>query len=365
MADIPSFGAYLSPSLLSHLQYQLRPVPGIDGLMGLDVNEGSCLETPEALRFLCEVYDRVKGRLNHVLEQRMKDRLFVDERTRACASLNTSLGIDFLDPEYATVIGQEDEEGRIVMGPKFPGYNRGPAEAPDETEGCRREPVAPIPSFLQGPHVTLFGPPDDAKLCVNAMNAYHRKLPGEPPVVEELLALHTSVPKWGADDEDSKTPMHEDLVSAALNLGGCFDKSITFDDPKSGKHYKLAEDKLSVPIKRFPGLALPCTFLFYRGFNPIPLHLYDFALHMFHHWKNPEALAFYVPKLENEEEAAYVRYFVEVTEQLLVKMHPGQFSVGTVRLLIVLENPRAIFRIHEIMDELYPYFAGASLGWHG
>src|SRR3989338_1644021 len=32
--------------------------------------------------------------------------------------------------------------------------------------------------------------------------------------------------------------------------------------------------------------------------------------------------------------------------------------------MIVLENPRAIFQVNEIMDALHPYFVGASLGWH-
>jgi hypothetical protein len=40
------------------------------------------------------------------------------------------------------------------------------------------------------------------------------------------------------------------------------------------------------------------------------------------------------------------------------------FNIGTIRLMIVLENPRAILRTHEIMDALHPYFVGASLGWH-
>ena len=43
-----------------------------------------------------------------------------------------------------------------------------------------------VPPFLVGEQVTLFGPPDTAKMAVNAMNAYHRKLRGEPAIVEEL-----------------------------------------------------------------------------------------------------------------------------------------------------------------------------------
>ena len=139
-----------------------------------------------------------------------------------------------------------------------------------------------------------------------------------------------------------------------------FEKNIDFVEGE--KSYSLFDSKLSLPIKRFPGLALPSLFLFYNE-EPFPLHLYDFALHLFRNWQRPEALVFYVPKLENEEEARYLKNMIAKAEELIQKMHP-EFCLGTVRLMIVLENPRAVFRTHEIIDELYPYFAGASLGWH-
>src|SRR5207249_3768329 len=128
-------------------------------------------------------------------------------------------------------------------------------------------------------------PPDDPKLSVNAMNSYHRKIKNEPPVIEELLKTHTSRAKWGADDEDSKTPLRQDLISAGRNLTGCFTREIAFTDPKTQRRYALEKDHLALPIKRFPGLALPSQFLFYND-NPLPLHLYDFALHLFTNWHN-------------------------------------------------------------------------------
>jgi malate synthase len=348
--EIPYYQDYVSDNLLQHLAKEAKPVAGVKGLT--HVGELGGLETAAALKFLCELYDATKVELNKVLEQRKADRKFIDQRTMACYELNKSLGIDFLEERYQTLIGQEDASGRIVIGPKNEFY-------------CKSgggEPIAKIPPYLQGHHVTLFGPPDDAKLSINAMNAYHRKLRDEPAIVAELLATHTSTPKWGADDEDSKTPLRRDLISAGENLSQCFDKSLAFKDPKTKKEYKLESDHLSLPIKRFPGLALPCLFLFYRE-NPIPLHLYDFALHLFKNWQNPEALAFYVPKLETEEEARYIRIMIETAEKMISNKH-SEYFVGAIRLLIVLENPRAVFRVNEIMDELYPYFAGASLGWH-
>ena len=337
---------FLSPSLKSALLKEAVPVSGIADL--LELGQGGGLENKASLEFLCSLYDRVGAELNHVLELRTRDRKFIDERTLACRGFNQELGLDFLDPEYMTVLGMEDAEGRIVWGPKTKQYAESNGKA-----------IAPVPEWLKGHHVTLFGPPDNAKLSINAMNAYHRQLKDEPAIVRDLLKTHDSLPKWGADDEDSKTPLRQDLVSAGENLTKCFAGTLTVEE---GKKYELAQDKLSLPIKRFPGLALPCFFLFYKN-QPLPLHLYDFALHFFANWHNKKALAFYVPKLENEEEAKYIRLMLQTAEEMMHQLHP-EYEVGTIRLMIVLENPRAVFRANEIIDELYPYFVGASLGWH-
>ncbi len=341
---------YISLELLNILKKQFKPVPEVAGLC--EVGDGGGLETKEALQFLCELYQSVKPELTQVLRQRQLDRDFLDQRTRACFELNKTLNIDYLSSDYHTVLGQEDAQDRIVVGPQNEFYAKPGAG----------KPIAKLPEFLEGSHVTLFGPPDDPKLSINAMNAFHRKLKREPAIVSEVLKASTNVPKWGADDEDSKTPLRKDLISAGENLTGCFNRSLEFTDPKNQKTYRLEKDQLSLPIKRFPGLALPSLFLFLNE-EPLPLHLYDFALHFFKHWNNPKALAFYVPKLENEEEARYIRHMMEAAEKMIQKLHP-EYVLGTIRLLVVLENPRAIFRVHEIMDELYPFFAGASLGWH-
>lgn len=347
--EIPYYEDYISPSLRKYLLSLGRPYEGIADLV--EVDHGGGLENVDSLRFLCELYDQIKGELGDVLNQRMVDREFIDKRVSACYEFNQTAKNDFVSSDYKTILGLEDAKGRIVIGPFKDNYYQ-----------SNEKKIAEIPEFLKGNHVTLFGPPESAKLSINAMNAYHRALKDEPKIVSKLLETHESVPKWGADDEDSKTPLRKDLALAGQNLTECFDGTLRVDDKKRGKVYELAEDKLSLPIKRFPGLALPCTFLFYRG-NPIPLHLYDFALHLFKNWHNPKALAFYVPKLENEEEARYIKNMIETSEKMIKSIHPS-YEIGTIRLLIVLENPRAVFRVNEMMDELYPYFAGASLGWH-
>ncbi len=346
--EIPYYQEYISEELADYLLKEAIAVDGVDDLLQVGKNAG--LETSEALHFLADLYRDLEGDLKKVLNQRIIDRKFIDERVKACFEYNENMQRDFLDPEYKTVIGLEDANGRIVIGPHSSEYCE---VRPDK-------PIAPIPDFLSGPHVTLFGPPGSAKMAINAMNTYHRRLKDEPGIVAELLRTSDSVPKWGADDEDSKTPLRSDLVSSAVNLTHCFNGELSFSE--GDKSYSLASDHLSIPIKRFPGLALPCTFLFYKC-NPIPLHLYDFGLHLFKNWHNPKALVFYVPKLENEEEARYIHKMISLAEAK-IKQHHHEYQLGTVRLMIVLENPRAILRTHEIIDELYPYFVGASLGWH-
>jgi malate synthase len=345
--EIPYYHDYLSPKLARRLLETSEPVSGVTGLRHVGVIGG--LENKASLKFLVDLYKAIKPELARVLRKRSEDRKFIDERVKACFEFNQKLGRDFLSPNYKTVIGLEDGDGRIVIGPKSLNYC-----APGGTK------VAPIPEHLKGPHVTLFGPPDSAKMSINAMNSVHRKLAGEPAIVETLLSTQTASPMWGADDEDSKTPMRADLIDAAVNLTGCFEGSLTHTE--NGKRYELAPNKLAQPIKRFPGLALPCAFLYFED-SPIPLHLYDFALHVFANWHNAKALTFYVPKLENEEEARYIHKMISTAEEIIKEIHPD-YPLGSIRLMIVLENPRAILRTHEIIDELYPYFAGASLGWH-
>ncbi len=351
--EIPSFHDFIPPTLARELLHQAKPVSGVEGLS--QVGTGGGLEqSAEALEFLIRIYDTTKHRYQNLLKQRTEDRAFIDQRMKACGMLNDSLGLTPRDERYQTAIGLEDAKGRTVVGalPTTVFYRKGGA------------PVAPIPKALEGFHVTLFGPPDSAKLAINAMNAYHRQLPGEPEIVAKLLQRnHDLYPiKWGADHEDSKTPIRKALVEAGQNLAACIKGDLSFHDQNSGKTYSILPDKASLPIKRITGLALPCGFLFYKG-QPIPLHLYELALHVFHHQARPEALTFYVPKLENEEEAAYLAEVLRTAEELLYK-HNSAYQLGTIRVLLVLENARAVFRIHEIMDALDPYFAGASLGWH-
>jgi len=346
--DIAAFHRFLSPRLIEDLWENGEVVSAVDGLRvapGLR-QAFPGIETDESLAFVCELFRQTRDGLKALLEQRVVDRAFLDRETLECVGFNENL--DYDSPDYRTAIGKQDQSGRIVIGPL-------------SHESPPAKPVK-IPEFLVGDQVTLFGPPDTEKMSINAMNALNRKSPNEPPMVTELVESAGQVPRWGADNEDSKTPIMADFLSACENLIGCFDGTLRFDDAGKGRTYELDESGLSKPIKRIPGLAMPDGNHLLEG-QPLPLHLFDFAMHLWHNRTRPEALVFYVPKLENEEEARYLKGLIGKAESLIQKVEPG-YSAGSIKLFIVFENPRAIFRISEIARELHPHFLGGSLGWH-
>lgn len=345
--DVPAYRAFLPEPLRAALHAAAEPVPELPGLAVAPGLRAAFprIESVEALGVVVDVYRAVRDRLAAVLEQRRRDRAFIDATTRGLAAANAGKAIG--DPDYATVIGARDPAGRVVVGPT------GAAPPPMTVD---------VPDHLRGDQITLFGPPDSARMCVNAMNALHRRLPDEPPIIAALVAASGQVPRWGADDEDSQTPIMRDVLRATAHLGRCYDGTLEFTDPNTGKHYALAADGLSHPIKRIPGLALPDGNHMLDGM-PLPLHLVDFALHVWHNRHRPRAMVFYVPKLEDEAEAAYVRALIEATDAAVRRRDPDA-APAPVKLMLVFENPRAIFRIREMAAALGPHFLGGSLGWH-
>ena len=142
---------FISPELTSYFLSIATPIDGMPLLKEIGKRGG--LETKEGLAFLCELFDRVAPELDQVLQKRVEDRLLIDQQKKIS-------------------IGLKDSSGRIVFGPLNENYLK-----------ANQNLVAPLPEFLKGAHVTLFGPPDSTKLSINAMNAYHRVLKNEPPIV--------------------------------------------------------------------------------------------------------------------------------------------------------------------------------------
>lgn len=347
--DIPAYEDFLPDTLRAALDAAAEPVATVPGLrVAAGLREDfAAIETDAALQVVASVYRAVRAQLADVLQQRKVDRAFIDAETERCRAINAAQGARVSDTSYASVVGAKNSNGEVLVGPA--------------TSVPEPWPVA-VPEFLRGEQVTLFGPPDSEKMAINAMNALHRIPPNEAPIVAELVDASGQVPRWGADDEDSQTPIMASFLSACQNLMGCYDRTLSFTDERRGKSYALATDRLALPIKRIPGLAIPDGSHLLGG-NPLPLHLFDFVTHVWHNRYRPDAMVFYVPKLETEQEAAYVRALIEATDAAVRNADP-ESDPATVRLLIVFENPRAIFRIREIAKALGPNFLGGSLGWH-
>ncbi len=342
------YEAFIPEPLRARLVADADPVPAVPGLrVARGLKEAwPHIETDEALALVCEVHQRTRAALSAVLDARKVARSTLDAATLAAAPANVGLAFD--DPDYATAIGARDPAGRVVLGP----LDRSGAPVP----------AVEVPPFLRGEQVTLFGPPDTARMSINAMNAFHRVRPGEPDIVAELVEASGQVPRWGADDEDSKTPIMDSFLAACANLIGCFDGTLAHDDPARGRRYRLADEGRALPLKRVPGLALPDGSHLFEG-APLPLHLFDLVMHVWHNRTRPEALVIYFPKLEDEAEAAYLKELIVTTEAAVHARDP-RYVLGSVRVMVVFENPRAIFRIQEIARALHPHFVGGSLGWH-
>ncbi len=302
-------------------------------------------EDPKALRFACDLHTQVQDTLEKALQQRHDDSAFIRNRTVELEAKTRAAKTPYNDPSRQTIIGEKDQNGRVIVGPLQTGdanYVEIPADFKVKT-----------PAHLQGPHMTLFGPHQDPNMSRHAINAIAKKTGN--PVLDTLIKESGIGPFWGADGEDSVIPDAHDNIVGQHTLKGAFKlrADILKKDPTA---------KPALPIKRIPGIAIPDPKHLYNG-APLPMHLLEFSAHLYTHQNNPEALSFYIPKLETEEEAAYLNMMIRTAEDMIQKTNPN-YKIGTVKVIIVFETARATFRMKEIAYALKDYFVGGSLGWH-
>ena len=115
--EITYYLDYLPKSLLQQLWLESEGVETVDGLRvarGLRAQFPS-VASDEALGFIVDLYKATSPHLQQVLKQRLIDRVFVDDITQRCAEENRDT--DFLAPDYSTVVGQKDAQGRVWSAP--------------------------------------------------------------------------------------------------------------------------------------------------------------------------------------------------------------------------------------------------------
>ena len=251
--------------------------------------------TPEAVAFVAKLSREFRGRVEEVLQKRQERQ----ER------INAGEMPDFLE------------------------------ETKDIREGDWK--IARIPDDLQDRRVEMTGPPD-RKMTINALNS--------------------GAACWMADFEDANCPTWHNMLESQLNMKEAIDRSITFDDPDSGKHYEL-DDEVAVILARPRGWHLFEKHMTVDG-EQVPGGIFDFGLYFFHNAQqlldNGSGPYFYLPKMESHLEARiWNDIFVMAQDELGIPQ-------GTIKATVLIETILATFEMHEILYELREHSAGLNCG---
>jgi malate synthase len=208
-----------------------------------------------------------------------------------------------------------------------------------ETESIRSGDwrVAPVPADLQDRRVEITGPVE-RKMMINALNSKARA--------------------FMADFEDSCAPTWENIVLGQQNLKDAVDRTISFVDPGSGKHYRLNANIATLMV-RPRGWHLPEKHVLVDG-EIISASLFDFAVYLAN---NHEVLSrrgtgpyFYLPKMESHLEARLWNDVFNAAQDWL------GMSRGTIRATVLIETILAAFEMDEILYELREHSAGLNCG---
>lgn len=197
--------------------------------------------------------------------------------------------------------------------------------------------VAPVPADLQDRRVEITGPVD-RKMVINALNS--------------------GANCFMADFEDATSPSWDNLVQGQQNLRDAIQGSISYEDPRSGKRYTLAEQTATLLV-RPRGWHLWERHMSVDG-EPVPGAVFDFGLYFFHNAKllleRGSGPYFYLPKLESHREA---RLWNELF--LLAQERLG-LPAGTIKATVLIETLPAAFEMDEILYELRDHSAGLNCG---
>jgi malate synthase len=197
--------------------------------------------------------------------------------------------------------------------------------------------IAPVPKDLLDRRVEITGPVE-RKMIINALNA--------------------PVKAFMADFEDSLAPTWANVISGQVNLADAIRRVISFEDPVTGKVYRLSEHTATL-IVRPRGWHLPEKHVRING-EAVSASLFDFALFIAN---NHEALAragtgpyFYLPKMESHLEARlWNEVFVAAQEAL-------GMAQGTIKATVLIETILASFEMDEILYELREHSSGLNCG---
>ena len=264
---------------------------------------------------------------------------FVAPATEKYANVLTPEAVAFVVGLQRTFNEQRKEllEARVARQKRLDA-----GERPDflkETKHIRESEwtVAPLPADLLDRRVEITGPVD-RKMIINALNS--------------------GAKVFMADFEDSTTPTWDNVIEGQLNLRDAVRRTITFEDEKTGKSYKLNE-KPAVLFVRARGWHLEERHLIVDG-EPMSGSLFDFGLYAFHNAKEllsrGSGAYFYLPKMESHLEARlWNDVFIKAEGELAI-------PAGSIKATVLIETILATFEMDEILWELKDHSAGLNCG---
>jgi malate synthase len=196
---------------------------------------------------------------------------------------------------------------------------------------------APEPKDLLDRRVEITGPVD-RKMVINALNS--------------------GAKMFMADFEDSNAPNWSNTMEGQINLRDANLKTITFENPKNGKQYKL-NDEVATLLVRPRGWHLVEKHVLVNG-EEMSGSLFDFGLYFFHNVKtllaNGSGPYFYLPKLESHLEA---RLWNDVF--IFAQDYMG-IPQKTIKATVLVETILASFELNEILYELRDHSSGLNCG---
>lgn len=196
--------------------------------------------------------------------------------------------------------------------------------------------VYPIPEDLQQRRVEITGP-TSRKMVINALNS--------------------GSDCFMADFEDSNTPTWNNLLEGQVNLRDAVNETIEFTNP-AGKHYSLNE-QIATLLVRVRGWHLPEKH-FLVDEEPVSGGIFDFGLYLFHNAHNliekGSGPYFYLPKLQNHEEAMLWNDIFEMAQDKL------EIPRGTIKATVLIEHVLAAFETEEILYALANHSSGLNCG---
>jgi len=198
---------------------------------------------------------------------------------------------------------------------------------------------------------TILGTPQDLK---------NRTVEITGPVDRKMMinAFNSGANVFMADFEDASSPTWANMLNGQLNCMDYARGALTFDDPTTGKEYRLNKETAVLKI-RPRGWHMEEAHAQFGG-APMSAGLFDFGLYIFH---NAKALLkketgpyFYLPKMESMEEAALWDDVFTYSEQLLGLPH------GTIKVTVLIETLPAAFEMDEILHALKDHIVGLNCG---